>query len=103
MNKLQNIEVIRRACVAANPEIEQGYWVGGDNALYDPHPSWVNEPIIRLADVLEAARKVGYNSTEDWLAVITGIITRYDLRKDSLTDQSDETLQFLADLLKDTK
>lgn len=122
----QNIEVIRKACVAANPEImelkfgcemrckgKMLRYIGKDNGssalIVDDGSLLFVDAIgeveilghpIRLADVLEAARKVGYNSTEDWLAVITGIVTRYDLHKDSLTDQSDVCLAFLAALLK---
>jgi hypothetical protein len=45
------------------------------------------------------AGKVGYSSTEDWLGVITGVVTRYDLRKDDITEQSDECVAYLAQLL----
>lgn len=104
MNKLENIEVIRRACVAANPEIKTRKEITSKYGDYDV------EDDIRLADILFTL------SERDYLFCVnaSGLLYReddgpirpfvyYNLRKDSLTDQSDETLQFLADLLKDTK
>lgn len=96
MTRQEQIDLVRAACIEANPS---------DTTLRDQN-SWQGLQIkrkhgrpIRLADVLEAARKVGYGSTEDWLGVITGVVTRYDLRKDDLTEQSDECVAYLARLL----
>jgi hypothetical protein len=96
MTRQEQIDLIRAACIEANPT---------DTTLRDQN-SWQGLQIkrkggrpVRLADVLEAARKVGYGSTEDWLGVITGVVTRYDLRKDDLTKQSDECVAFVAQLL----
>jgi hypothetical protein len=96
MIRQEQLDLIRAACIEANPS---------DTTLRDQN-SWQGLQIkrnygrpIRLADVLEAARKVGYGSTEEWLSVITDVVTRYDLRQDDLTEQSDECVSFLAQLL----
>lgn len=97
MTRQEQLDLIRAACIEANQS---------DTTLRDKN-SWQGLQIkreygrpIRLADVLEAARKVGYHSTEDWLGVIAGVVTRYDLRRDDITEQSDECLAFLANLLE---
>jgi hypothetical protein len=93
MTRQEQLDLIRAACIEANPS---------DTTLRDQH-SWQGLQIrrrhgrpIRLADVLEAARTVGYDSTEDRLGVITGVVTRYDLRKDDLPEQSDECVAHLS-------
>lgn len=100
MDRQEQLDLIRAACIEANP---------GDTTLRDQN-SWQGLQIkrthgrpIRLADVLEAARKVGYVSTEDWLGVITGVVTRYDLRKDDITEQSDECVAYVCGLLANDK
>jgi hypothetical protein len=96
MNRHEQLDLIRAACIDANPS---------DTTLRDKN-SWQGLQIkreygrpIRLADALEAARRVGHTSTEDWLGVVTGVVTRYDLRKDDITEQSDECVAYLAQLL----
>jgi hypothetical protein len=67
MTRQEQLDLIRAACIEANPS---------DTTLRDH--SWQGLQIkrkhgrpIRLADVLEAARKLAYGSPEDWLGVIT--------------------------------
>ncbi len=64
---------------------------------------------IRLADVLLAISKEGYivgdsDAKEEEImgtdqSMTLNLVGLWNLRKDSLEDQSEETLQFLADLL----
>lgn len=96
----QNIEVIRKACIAANPEIMElkfGEFVTSLGSGEDTRP-------IRLADVLlviEGRFSEAEIITKDpYYETFGDIISRWNLRKDSLTDQSDECLAFLANLLK---
>lgn len=55
---------------------------------------------IRLADVLYSLTKLPDLEPFDLPGFWIEVIGRYNLRKDTLTDQSDECLAFLANLLK---
>ena len=132
----QNIEVIQKACVAANPYIQSTAHESTGNNLrckncgepdnYNNRntcKSGDTRP-IRLADVLLAVHaldpekrpmyfnvgcdggfyEVKYTYPDGNKCVIEhhgiGGFTGWTLEKDSLTDQSDECLAFLANLLK---
>jgi hypothetical protein len=119
----QNIEIIRKACIEANPDIKSKYHVSTGNNLrcslcgeldnYDNAGKCQNGVIrpIRLADILLAIAKFGDYYTIDvdgrfifgkeWIKESNDVLAlTWNLRKDSLTDQSEETITFLANLLK---
>jgi len=105
MTRQEALNKIREACVKANPEI----------VVYDCgspcHCHTRNEREIRLADVLLAID--GENELNPISVTSEGQFFQYDpeegaiqlsrkywtLRKDSLTDQSDECLEFLASII----
>ena len=108
MTREQNIALIREKCVAANSDIERlvGYGRHGDK-LIDDRP-------VRLADVLLAINyyEEVVKNKNSWFDepsnIIGGELILYiteagrmiwNLRKDNLTEQSDETLEFLYNLL----
>lgn len=81
-----HLDLIRHKCVAANPT--------KDYTFYEPH----------LADVLLAIQNIGRPLGEAmsnvwWNKQERKLLNLYDLRKDNLTDQSDNTIKFIADLL----
>lgn len=97
MTKQEAIHKIREKCIEANPLIRDG------RALDEyGHPK-TDE--IRLADVLYAVgvrignRKgmEGYWIGGDW---VREAVKGWKLTKDSLDEQSDEAVLFLAELLK---
>lgn len=85
-----NLEIIRKAAIAANPEKEWVYfrYEGGTESTEYEEP-------IRLADVLLAISLLP-PPCNDYLVSTIG----WNLRRDDLAEQSEETLAFLADLLK---
>lgn len=109
----QNLQKIREACIKANPEKRESYLSEG---------IWLEAiRVFRLADVLLAlsktkysvhieangrlvARTVGYSAAKPvvkkgvWEA--TRIACQYNLLQDDLSKQSEETIIFLASLLK---
>jgi hypothetical protein len=102
MERQEQIELIRQKCIGANPEkwepcIHCKKLNRHLDKCIDQRP-----PTIRLADVLLAI--------SDPAVIITshkgefrhmGVEAAYwNLRKDDLTEQSDETLALLAELLK---
>lgn len=100
----KNIEIIREKCVLANPELEDRNMFICD--ICDG-PSFADRPIT-LADVLFAISieiELHHEPTRLMMRRGFGIEKEptdwvsWNLRKDSLTEQSPETLQFLADLL----
>lgn len=99
-----NLEIIQAVCIKANPEIETY------NCECFTGCHVIGRP-IRLSDVLlaiysfrdERNEKVPstterYNKNRDEDELL--IWQYWNLRKDDLTQQSLETLQFIADLLK---
>lgn len=145
MTREQSINIVKEACVKANPEILElkqncfvkdflkgtleilaKYEIEGETPVYDfvfrgegevsvarsPRGNWdiLGRP-IRLADVLLAIQKK--DTLENPININTyghlelcgeeQIVlsrTTWNLRADSLTDQSDQTLLFLAQLLE---
>ncbi|MCB1392884.1 hypothetical protein [Nitrobacter sp.] len=102
MTRQEQLDLIRAACIEANPS---------DTTLRDKN-SWQGLQIkreygrpVRLADVLLALEQSGdpqyaVNTTGEfmrWGDTPTGI--RWNLRKDDLAEQSDECVAFLAELL----
>lgn len=106
-----NLEIIRAVCIDANPEIVsvvENEFDGVD----------VSERPIRFADVLLAIGKKErghiFARADGEIAVffkwvdfgeekrheVEPTYIEWNLRKDDLTQQSPETLQFLSDLLK---
>lgn len=143
MTRQKNIETIRKACIAANPEIGStvvkcicGHQFNCHakhnvsaadierrrSSLYSEskcshciclewHEDFVRP--IHLADVLLAIENqkevtVLIDSLGCFMTVMPGeqpvfvsaLKAQWNLRKDTLTDQSDETLEFIANLLK---
>ena len=96
MEKQKNIEIIREAAIKANPE-EWIYKMSGIELEKDRQP--------RLADVLHTLNRDGkFEKRSNSRLYIYFYRSRdaafiWDLLHDSLEDQSEETLQFLADLL----
>ena len=118
MTRQQNTEAIRRACVAANPNIEiSRTWLGGSETSVRLNEK-INYRPIRLADVLLAISvsqsKRGYdNENHVWAVDTAGEFFGqsdsdgsplyrdmvWNLRTDDLTAQSDECLAFISSLL----
>lgn len=58
---------------------------------------------IRLVDVLLAVKKIGYSSTEKWRLQkdnVFKLVELWNLKKNDLNNQSEETINFLHGLLK---
>lgn len=102
MTRLEKIKAITEACVAANPEIAKrlyGLMIEGK-----PYVSEHILPDIHLADVLlaiwqrprikEFTQVVVMRATEP-----RELICLWNLRRDSLNDQSDELISFIAPLV----
>jgi hypothetical protein len=91
MTHQEKLEAIRKACVEANPKREWTMIVGG---------GWTESP-VRLADVLlamDAKLKTPFFETaNDWERFL---FIKWNLYKDSLEEQSEETVAFIYDLLK---
>ncbi len=148
MTNEQKLEVIRKACVAANPEImelkfgcliktkdgiqhygqgledsndggfrsvDEGCGCCSNNQYYDKGQFEILGREIRLADVLLAIQAkyqkingyvtylVGSNGTfyeQEGLCGSHQELDYWNLLKDSLTDQSEECIEFLYNLLK---
>lgn len=115
MTHQEKLEAIRKACVAANPEII----VEGRESGITPCACWWHKNYppdgnkyrpIRLADVLlalhEAPRTKNVGITTLVGSMVLESFTKDDLRKewnlykDSLEEQSKETVAFIYDLLK---
>lgn len=110
-NMNTNLEIIRAACIKANPEIKER---ASTDTGTDSRPKiyFEFEDDIRLADVLLAIDKTPHWMLGKWSVRSDGaiatpdnfmhgdILASWNLHKDDLTQQSPETLQFLADLLK---
>jgi hypothetical protein len=94
MNRQEQLALIRQKCVEANPEIDELKVFVCNNCADDGD---VHYRPIRLADVLwlleekKVAKQIGFDKIGDFA------LHMWNLRKDSLEEQSDETL---ADLLK---
>lgn len=93
MNRDQHIALVWRKCIEANADEKDRYEIG--------------PRAVRLADVLLAiqkarggmwARHSGVFEVDQW---VKDLLPMYDLRKDDLTEQSDECVAFLAKLLND--
>lgn len=95
MTKQEQLDFIRSRCIAANPEIEER---SRFNRLHE-----VRVLPIRLADLLLAidgltAGKVPGN---DFAYIRKGNVrSKWLLTKDDLTEQSNECVSFLYDLLQ---
>lgn len=81
-----NLELIRQKCVEANPDRGMPWEING-----------VKCP-PRLADVLLAMFEADAEERAEEL--IHGSVKVWNLRRDSLDEQSMETITFLAELLK---
>lgn len=118
----KQIEAIRQKCIEANPEIETqrcgncGYEMDGgycreldsegEGQPHCPGPSELRP--IRLADVLLAIKNKSIlvditGNFWEWRSMNEAprsFAATWNLRKDDLTEQSDECITFLAELLK---
>ena len=87
-------DIVREACIKANPDIEVGEEIAEENGMMRP---------IRLADVLLAIREkmpLGNIPMGHGTSVLNLMMQHWNLRTDDLSQQSPETLKFLADLLR---
>ena len=125
MTHKENLEAVRRACIKANPEIvepkfgcclalkgdawwENGVMIRGQKIfnvttgkIESRTSNWeiLGRP-IRLADVVLVYSDVEEQKDEDVIDLVLSISRHgWNLRKDSLEDQSEETVAFLAGLL----
>lgn len=108
MTTQQQIDFIRQKCIEANPEINSGQFLQEwsiEEINTNPRVAVVRP--IRLADVLLAIGKktthdFGYYCCDNGVIAQTGSGAKanWNLRKDDLTEQSDECIIFLADLLQ---
>lgn len=99
MTRDNYIKIIREACIRANPEIEKDTCracIEKEDAMdrYACRP-------IHLADVLLAIGVHGVEGAYPPQIFAVGHPARWDLVHDDLTQQLDECLKFLSDLLKD--
>lgn len=89
MNRTEQIDLIRGKCIEAlsadGTRSEQSLYARG-----------FDRP-IRLSDVLLAIQESGNGKAISYFLVADG---NWNLRKDSLDEQTNETISFLADLLK---
>ncbi len=95
MTRSQNLEVVRKACVEANPNKN---WMRIDNGReYEEEP-------VRLADVMNTLNRDGRferrsgSSVRFYFYRSRDAAFIWNLLKD-LDGQTDSTLQFLADIL----
>ena len=94
MNKTreEQLEAIRGKCIEANDLIKNREWCHYCNQIQNP--------IIRLADILLAIEKK-CGGMENM--ILDGhheeILKSYDLRKDDITLQDDSVIQFIFNLL----
>jgi hypothetical protein len=96
----QQLEAIRAACIRANPHIsERSIGAVDEDTGTD---MWVRDDTIRLADVLMLPdTSEMLNATDEENATVCfRFIRMWNLRKDDLTEQSDECVAFLYNLLK---
>lgn len=101
MTRDEQLNLIRSKCIAANPD--KGWVVAG----LEGFNYWKNKPLpVRLADVLLA---VNYDHLAPLAEerrervkdlTVAEIVSRWNLRQDDLTEQSDECILFLSNLLK---
>ena len=89
-NHQKKLAAIQQKCVEANPEIE--------------NKRWGTERPIRLADVLLAVQKQEYGGSPEFRYTCEKLTSgawhvHWNLRKDDLTEQSEECISFLYDLL----
>jgi hypothetical protein len=91
-----NLDLIRQKCIEANPEIMATRNCTHPNCQYAEHT--FSGRSIRLADVLLAIFEADAEERADEL--IHGSVKVWNLRKDHLNEQSEETIDFLADLLR---
>lgn len=125
----QQLELIRQKCIEVNPEILKltfGCQIKERGSIYidkyidtgadketgqDIYHTWyypdghfaewevVGRP-IRLADVLLAHQAIKYETAMTKYYQIASVVEKWNLHKDDLTEQSDECVKFIADLLK---
>ncbi len=121
MTRDQQLELIRRKCIEGKPEIVDQHSIDCDmdesGGFVRRHRGCVVRA-IRLSDLLFALES---NHREDYAIISNGFFltwrtdnrfgqdgdwklasteAHWNLRKDDLTEQSDECVAFLADLLK---
>lgn len=95
---MTSLDLIREACVKANPEIVVWSPTVNEKERKAPRP-------IRLADVLLAIPEgfaldsQGYFCEGDYNGYVPNGL-KWNLRNDSLESQSKDTIKFIASLLK---
>lgn len=91
-----HLETIRGACIKSQSDKDFVFYEGTNGPVYEP---------IRLADVLLAINssiiKRPHGGSNEMSAAWVQTVAYWNLRKDDLSLQSPETLEFLVGLLKD--
>lgn len=97
MTHAERLQHVRQKCVEANPQILKGEW---DAGIGSQPECWIPRD-IRLADVLLALQTHLTSSTVMSVCgrICFGDDVSWNMRKDSLDDQSEETISFLHSLL----
>ncbi len=90
----KNIDKIRAECIRVNPEIE------GKHLFEDGYAQCKFCDVYRI--VLLALGLDNFHNNDKIPELVYGYRHSWNLIKDDLTLQSDETLQFIADLLPDS-
>jgi hypothetical protein len=91
MPSQEKLGYIRQKCIEANPEIIKRQYVH----------DYGNVPPVRLADVLLAIKHL--YSRKDHFSTsghVNQVVWRWEWWKDDLTEQSEETTDFIYDLLQ---
>jgi hypothetical protein len=94
MTRTEQLELIRRKCIEANPS-KEWHWIcparKSCSVEFDEPIRLAGVAVTHAGNILEAPQ-------DDWVEPEQGR-TKWNLRKDALTEQSDECVAFLATLL----
>lgn len=92
----QNLQLVRQKCIEANPEarwyMSTLHGPGLADVLLTTEGEWVSFYSASIYGIKKTGRSEG--------AVLYAIVQKWNLRQDDLTAQSDECIEFLAQLLK---
>lgn len=105
-NMTSDLQIIKEACIAANPEIEIGRsWTSppGETASSIIENLQIRYRPIFLSDVLLAWHKDFRGTAQRECLLVHDIFCNWNLKEYELTKQSEETLSFLASLLTSEK
>ena len=113
MNREQKLQFIREKCIEVNPLVAGRNTSMRIEGVFDGLINY-RDNTIRLADILLAISKKHFPKAEhiflkeiaeielnEFWEKIKDVIRRWDLLHDSLSDQSEETIDFLCFLFPD--